>query len=49
MSFSRHDGLQVRFASRGARFPRDERKGSVMQQRIKPNLWFDTEAEEAAG
>jgi predicted 3-demethylubiquinone-9 3-methyltransferase (glyoxalase superfamily) len=48
MSFSPDAGLQVRYPSREP-VSRRTRGGSVMQQKIKPNLWFDTEAEEAAG
>jgi predicted 3-demethylubiquinone-9 3-methyltransferase (glyoxalase superfamily) len=41
-------GLQVKYPSRGARFPPKREERSAMQQKIVPNLWFDTEAEEAA-
>jgi predicted 3-demethylubiquinone-9 3-methyltransferase (glyoxalase superfamily) len=47
MSFSPYDGLQVRYPLRAARSRRT--KGPIpMQHQIIPNLWFDTEAEEAA-
>lgn len=47
MSFSPYDGLSVQYPSREALPP--VREDAAMQQKVTPNLWFDTEAEEAAG
>src|SRR5215210_6904526 len=48
MSFAPCDGLKAQYPSR-ATGSRRTRRHSAMQQKITPNLWFDTEAEEAAG
>jgi predicted 3-demethylubiquinone-9 3-methyltransferase (glyoxalase superfamily) len=47
MSFVARDGLHVCIHPSRDRNPPHERK-PAMQQKITPNLWFDTEAEEAA-
>src|SRR6266480_5059734 len=46
MSFGGRGAPKVRYPLREP-FPPPERR-SVMEQKITPNLWFDTEAEEAA-
>ena len=47
MSLPSCDGLQVQYPSLGVR-PGRKKGRTAMQQKIIPNLWFDTEAEEAA-
>ena len=46
MSF--HAGARLQGIHRRGTFPPARKAGSDMQARIKPNLWFDAQAEEAA-